>query len=235
MATAIDDPPLRIAAARRMLAREGCESMVAGHVSQRSPDAPDAFWISPFEYFDETVPERIIEVGFDLTLRRGTWEASPAIQFHAAIYAERADVGAIVHTPPRYISALVTRQEPVRAYNIVAALFEGKQSLYLENGLRPPVEGKSVVAALGDNDILLLSNHGVIIVARSLEEATVDAVLIEQAARYQMEVRVAGGSTLPAEVMRRRVGFFRDVATTQLWQANLERVRHTDPDLFVTA
>jgi ribulose-5-phosphate 4-epimerase/fuculose-1-phosphate aldolase len=140
-----------------------------------------------------------------------------------------------VHTHSRYISALVTRQEPVRAYNIVAALFEGKQSLYLEDGLRPPVEGKSVATALGDNDILLLSNHGVIIAAPTLEEATINSILIEQAARFQLEVSAAGGTTLPAELMRRRVAFFRDTATAQLWQANLERVRHTDPDLSVAA
>lgn len=232
---AIDDPPFRIAAARRMLAREGCESMVAGHVSQRSPDADDAFWISPFEYFDETLPGRVIEVGLDLTLRHGTWEASPAVQFHAAIYQEREDVGAIVHTHSQFVSALVTRQEPVRAYNIAAALFAGTQALYLEDGLRPPVEGKSVAAALGGNDALLLSNHGVIVVAPTLEEATVRAVLIEQAARFQLEVTAAGGTTLPSRTMRRRVAFYRDVAIKQIWQANLGRLRRTDPDLFVAA
>jgi L-fuculose-phosphate aldolase len=229
-----DHPRFRIAAARRMLAREGCESMVAGHVSQRSPTAPDAFWISPFEYFDETLPERVIEVGFDLTVRTGTWEASPAIQFHAAIYAERADVGAVVHTHSQYISALVTRQEPVRAYNITAALFAGSQTLYLEDGLRPPVDGKSIAAALADNDALLISNHGVIIVAPTLEEATVRAVLIEQAARFQLEVTGAGGTTLPSDALRRRVPFYRDTGIGQMWQANLARLRVTDPDLFVT-
>ena len=48
-----------IAMARRILAREGCESTVAGHVSVRAP-GEDAFWVSPFEYFDETVPERAV-------------------------------------------------------------------------------------------------------------------------------------------------------------------------------
>lgn len=232
---AIDDPALRIAAARRMLAHGGCESMVAGHVSQRSPEGADAFWISPFEYFDETLPERVIEVGFDLTLRHGDWEASPAVQFHAAIYQQRADVGAIVHTHSQYISALVTRQEPVLAYNISAALFAGGQSLYLEDGLRPPVEGKSVAAALGDGDALLLSNHGVILVAPTLEEATVRAMLIEQAARFQLEVRAAGGGTLPEAAVRRRTAFYRDVAIGQIWLSNLARLRRTDPELFVAA
>ena len=51
-----DDPRFRIAAARRMLARADCDSGVAGHVSERV-DGEDAFWVSPFGYFDETTPD----------------------------------------------------------------------------------------------------------------------------------------------------------------------------------
>ena len=225
--------PFRIAAARRILANEGCESMVAGHVSERS--GQDAFWISPFEYFDETLPERIIEVGFDMQLRQGSWEASPAVQFHAAIYEQRPDVGAIVHTHSTYISALTTKQEPVLAYNIVAAPFVGRQSLYLEDGIQPPVEGKLVAAALADNDALLISNHGVILVGASLEEATMRAVLIEQAARYQLEARAIGGSPLPDEAIAPRVEFFRSGGYHELWVAGLRRLRRTDADLFAAA
>ncbi len=60
-----DDPRFRISAARRILYREGCDSAVAGHVSARAEDRDDAFWISPFEYFDETTPDRIVKLSFD--------------------------------------------------------------------------------------------------------------------------------------------------------------------------
>jgi L-fuculose-phosphate aldolase len=229
----IDAPPFRIAAARRILANEGCESMVAGHVSERS--GHDAFWISPFEYFDETLPERVIEVGFDMVVRTGTWEASPAVQFHAAIYEQRPDVGAIVHTHSTYISALTTKHEPVRAYNIVAAPFVGKQSLYLEDGLQPPVEGKLVAAALADNDVLLISNHGVILVAPSLEQATMRAVLIEQAARYQLEATAIGGRPLSEEAVARRAAFFDNGGLVTLWDECVQRLPRTDSDLFAVA
>jgi L-fuculose-phosphate aldolase len=229
----IDAPPFRIAAARRILANEGCESMVAGHVSERA--GSDSFWISPFEYFDETLPDRVIEVGFDMVVRTGSWEASPAVQFHAAIYQQRPDVGAVVHTHSTYISALTTRQEPVRAYNIVAAPFLGRQSLYLEDGLQPPVEGKLVAAALADNDALLISNHGVILVGATLEEATMRAVLIEQAARYQLEATAVGGRPLPDDAVARRVAFFSNGGLTQLWDASMQRLPRTDADLFAVA
>ena len=55
------DPRFRIAAARRILAREGCESRVAGHVSERA-QGEDAFWVSPFGYFDETTPDMVVKL-----------------------------------------------------------------------------------------------------------------------------------------------------------------------------
>jgi L-fuculose-phosphate aldolase len=229
----LDAPPFRIAAARRILANAGCESMVAGHVSERG--GSDSFWISPFEYFDETVPDRIIEVGFDMVVRTGSWEASPAVQFHAAIYQQRPDVGAIVHTHSTYISALTTRQEPVRAYNIVAAPFVGRQSLYLEDGLQPPVEGKLVAAALADNDALLISNHGVILVGPTLEDATMRAVLIEQAAYYQLEATAIGGSTLPDGAVAPRAAMFSNGGLAELWDACMRGLHRTDADLFAVA
>ena len=60
-----DDIRFRIAAARRILYREGCDSNVGGHVSARA-DGEDAFWVTGFEYFDQTTPDRVCKLGFDL-------------------------------------------------------------------------------------------------------------------------------------------------------------------------
>jgi ribulose-5-phosphate 4-epimerase/fuculose-1-phosphate aldolase len=228
----VADSRFRIAAARRMLARNGCESMVAGHVSERAADA-DSFWISPFEYFDETLPDRIIRLGLDMTLLDGDWEPSPAVQFHAAIYQQRPDVGAIVHTHSTYISAFVTRPEEVAPLNIVGSLFTDDQVVFIEDGLAPPVDGKSVAAAFGDDNTLLISNHGVILIAATLEQATMRAVFIEQAARFHIEATIAGGSPIaPASVPLRRK-FLTETAIPLMWQANLRRLHTSDPDLFL--
>jgi L-fuculose-phosphate aldolase len=227
------DVRFRIAAARRMLARNGCESYVAGHVSVRTP-GEDAFWISPFEYFDETVPSRIIKVGLDLALREGDWEPSPAVQFHASIYQGRPDVGSVVHTHSPHVSAAVTRCEPVAGYSILSALFDGEQAVYVEDGTTPPVEGKLVAAALGDRDVLLLSHHGVILVAPTLEEAAMRAVLLEETARFAVDAAVAGGTRLRASSPERRT-FLREQVLPAMWASNMRRLQYSDPDLFAVA
>src|ERR1700742_4918392 len=82
------DVRFRIAAARRILHREGCDSNVGGHVSARASasDGPDAFWVTGFEYFDQTTPDRVCLMGFDLQPRVGELKMSPAVNFHARIY-----------------------------------------------------------------------------------------------------------------------------------------------------
>lgn len=230
----VADARFRIAAARRMLARAGCESMVAGHVSERAV-GEDAFWISPFEYFDETLPSRPVKVGFDLQVLDGVWEASPAIQFHAAIYAARPDVGSVVHTHSQHVSTYVTCNEPIGVYNICASPFAGDQAVYVEDGLIPPVEGPRVAAALADHDVLLLSNHGVILVGPTLEETTTRAILIEQAARFHVDVVRAGGTAMSATGIPARKTFYRETVMPLMWEAGLLRLEDTDPELFAAA
>ena len=77
-------PHFQIAAARRMLFRAGLDSQVGGHVSLRVP-GEEAFWVTPFQYFDETLPEHVSKVGFDLTvIEPGSLPASPGINFQMA-------------------------------------------------------------------------------------------------------------------------------------------------------
>jgi len=55
------DPRFQIAAARRILYREGLDSQVGGHVSVRVP-GEEAFLVTPYQYFDETLPEHVSKV-----------------------------------------------------------------------------------------------------------------------------------------------------------------------------
>ena len=44
---------------------------------------------TPFEYFDETTPDRVIKVSMAGELLEGDYEPSPAVEFHAAFRAAR--------------------------------------------------------------------------------------------------------------------------------------------------
>jgi L-fuculose-phosphate aldolase len=227
-----DDIRFKIAAARRMLYRNGCDSGVAGHVSARDADDRDAFWVTPFEYFDETTPDRVIKVSLDLEVLEGDHEASPALQFHAAVYRERPDVGSIIHTHSHQASVFSTLGREIGMYNVLAVMLHGEQALYADDGSHPSVEGKAVAAALGTKRVLLIKGHGVLIATDTVEHATVDAMTVEAAAAYHLQCETIGGDEIPpaevAQAKRDHDRYYRPM----MWAANLRRLRRSDPDLF---
>ena len=228
----IDDPRFRISAARRILYREGCDSTVAGHVSTRADDRDDAFWISPFEYFDETTPDRIVKLSLDLELLDGSFEPSPAAQFHAAIYAEKSALHSVIHTHSHWVSVFSSTEREIGMYNVGSVLFHEDQVLHADDGSGPPVDGATLASKLGDRHVVLIKNHGAIVVDENLENCTIKALMLEKAARYHIDCERLGGNEIPlAEVIRGR-GAYHKHFLPNMWKANLRRLRRSDPDLF---
>jgi L-fuculose-phosphate aldolase len=227
----VDDIHFKIAAARRILARNGCESMVGGHVSARA-EGEDAFYVSPFEYFDETLPDRIVKMSMDLEVLEGDWEASPAIRFHAGFYRARPDVNSVIHTHSRYVSIFATTRRTIGMYNVVSVLFHEDQALYEDDGTHPPVDPELMCTTLGNRRVLLIKNHGAIVVSQSLEKATIEACMLEVAAEYQVKAEAIGGTEFPDVEARRAREKYHRYFLPQMWDANFRRLRKSDPDLF---
>ena len=227
------DIRFRIAAARRMLFREGCDSQTAGHVSARAETEPDALWITPFQYFDETLPEHVARVSFDLDLREGEMEVSPAVKFHAAIYEACPDVHAVIHHHGYYISLFSTREDQlVGQYNIAASLFYEDQALFVDDAEHPNIEGERIVAALGDKRNLIMKNHGCIVAGDSLENTTIRAIMFEKCARLHLDAERIGGTELPRTESVTLKGNFKRYFLPQMWMAQLRRLQKSDPELF---
>jgi len=222
------DIRFRIAAARRILYREGCDSNIGGHVSARA-EGEDAFWVTGLEYFDQTTPDRVCQLGFDLEARVGSMAFSPAVNFHARIYETRPDVGAIVHLHSHYVTVLSSTGSTVGMYDVAAVLFHEDQATFADDGVRPHLE---VVDALGDKRVVLMKNHGAIVASQSLEQATIEAVMLERCARYHLECVAAGGTEIVEAEVRAGRAAYQKYFLPNMWDANLERLRRSDPDLF---
>jgi L-fuculose-phosphate aldolase len=223
------DIRFRIAAARRMLYRQGCDSNVGGHVSARAAGGEDAFWVTGLEYLDQTTPDRVVKLGFDLGLRAGEAIFSPAVNFHARIYELRPDVNAIVHLHSHFVSVLSSTGRTVGMYNVLSVLFHDDQTTYFDDGHRAHVD---VADALGDNRVVLIRNHGAIVASQSLEDATIEAIALEEAARYHLECEAIGGTEIAAAEVIGGKAMYRKHFLPTMWEANFERLRRSDPDLF---
>jgi L-fuculose-phosphate aldolase len=227
-----DDVRFKIAAARRMLYREGVDSQTAGHVSVRSP-GEDAFWATPFEYFDETMPDHVIKVSFELELLEGNWFASPALAFHAMTYRSRADVNSVVHHHGRFTSVIAGAGRPVGQYNLLATLFWQDQAMSFDTSNESSVNDEALVDALGDRNVVLIHNHGCLVVGPTLEVATVKAILLEKAAQYDYDAQIVGGkeSDIPERLESLKFNLEKYMLP-EMWAAQFRRLRKSDPELF---
>jgi L-fuculose-phosphate aldolase len=224
-----DDIRFKIAASRRILYREGCDSNVGGHVSARA-HGEDAFWATGFEYFDQTRPDKVAKLDFSLQVIEGELSFSPALNFHARIYQLRPDVNAIVHLHSHYLSVLSSVEgRTIGMYNVGSVLFHEDQATYFDDGHRAHVD---VADALADKRLVIMKNHGGIIASQSIESATIEALIAEQAARYHLECEAIGGTPiLEDEVVGGRAMYFKHFIPN-MWESNVARLRHSDPDLF---
>jgi L-fuculose-phosphate aldolase len=232
--SAPEDPPRILSLARRMLHREGLGSQIGGHVSLRAR-GEDAFWVNSLQYSDETLPEHISKVGFDLdVLVPGSMPASPGVNFHADIYRARPDVNCVVHVHAPNAVVLSSTDTPFGCYFVYGALFHEDVAYFQDDPLlTPDIEGEQICASLGSKSVLLMKYHGAVHVGDSVQETVVDAIAFELSCERQLAAMAVGGHPMEDNLCRsyrstyRRVGFH-----DQMWSANCRRLQMSDPDLY---
>lgn len=227
----------RIAVARRMLYRHGLDSQIGGHVSLRVP-GEDAFFVTPFQYFDECLPEHVSKVGFDLNvIDAGTLPASPGINFHASIYRHRPDVHAAIHTHSDKISILSSSDKPFDVYYAPGAIFAGDIGYFEDNGdVLPDEEGELIAGVLGTKRAVFMKHHGAVHVGATLEDVVVETILLEKCANYQIEAMSIGARPLPAaQAQAYRASYLKNGFQRREWDAYLRQLQRSDPVLFKAA
>ena len=185
--------PLRIALTCRKLATEGHAETLAGQVTFKADE--NTFWANPiFGGFANIRQSTVLQIDENLQVIEGDSIPNPGVRFHIWIYRARPDIRAIVHTHPPHASALsLIGRELAIAHMDVAMFYD--DCAYLPEWPGVPVaneEGRIISQTLGDKNSILLANHGLLTVGKSLEEATYLAVQFERAARLQLLAESVG-------------------------------------------
>lgn len=197
----------RVALANRILANEGLADY-HGHVSARIPGT-NRFLIKPvLKPLAEVTARDILIVEIDaykkmipeqrkrFDTRAGVIaEARPPREtiIHAAAYEARPDVNGVVHTHQLFAAAFGLARRPILpVHNTAGALYPGTPILDNSRLLITGEDGKQMVEALGQASALLLRGHGVVLVAPSVEEVTVNTIYLERAAKVQLIASLLG-------------------------------------------
>jgi len=184
----------KIAVASRILFEEGHSSGLAGQITARG-EASNTYFTQRFGLgFDEITASNLLLVDEDLTVLGGEGMPNPANRFHSWIYRSRPDVGCIVHTHARHVSALSMLEIPlVVSHMDTTPLYD--DCAFLPKWPGVPFgneEGKIISEALQDKRAILLAHHGLLVASARLEEACLIAVWFEKAAGLQLMAMSAG-------------------------------------------
>ena len=110
---------------------------------------------------------------------------SSEVNMHLEIYKKRPDVKAIVHTHSPYATGFAFSDKKLKRMEGFGEI----KNPYLSSieYKKPGTDelAKSASEGIGDEDVLLLKNHGVICVSDSLKEAMLLAVFVEETAKTQ--------------------------------------------------
>ena len=191
-----DKLPLRHAVAQtcRTLYAFGHDSGLSGQISARAEKEGTYYTQRMGLGFDEITSENLLIVDEDLNVIEGSGMPNPANRFHSWLYRARADINCIVHTHAPYVSTLSMLEVPLEIAHMDACLLYG-QVAFLKKWPGIPVgneEGEIISKAIGDKKAIMLSHHGLLVAAGSVEEACIMGVMFERAARLQLLAMAAG-------------------------------------------
>ena len=186
-----------LAAAYRLVALFGWDDLVFTHISARIPGRDDEFLINPYGLlFDEITASSLVRVDSGGNkLDDSPFPVNPAgFTIHSAIHAVRHDAQCVLHTHTLNGVAVSAQQAGVLALSqqsifVLASLgYHDYEGVALRDDEKP-----RLVRDLGDRSFLMLRNHGLLTVGRSIADAFVNMYLFESACTIQVRA-LAGGT-----------------------------------------
>ncbi|MEM6971194.1 MAG: class II aldolase/adducin family protein [Pseudomonadota bacterium] len=196
---------VNLAAAYRLVALWGMDEMIANHISLRLPGEEGHFLINPYGYMYEEITasslikidldgEIILKPDFDYGINRA------GFVIHSAIHRARDDAHCVIHTHTpagMAVSAMECGLLPMTqtALRFAKIGYHDYQSVAVDLA-----EQNSIVADLGDADLLILRNHGLLVVGPSVAQAFSNIYRVELACKAQVKAMAANtGMVLPPQ------------------------------------
>jgi len=196
----VDDERLhrkqRLAATFRIFARLGYDEGVAGHVTARDPERSDRFWVNPFaQHFATIRVSDLVCVDDTGAVVEGDKPVNrAAFAIHSQVHAARPDCVAAAHTHSvhgKAWSSLGRHLDPITqdacAFYEDHGLFDDYTGVVLDTE-----EGKRIAHALGDTKAVILRNHGLLTVGRTVDEAAWWFIAMDRSCQAQLLAEAAG-------------------------------------------
>ena len=182
---------INLAALYRLAVRFGWTDLTSTHISSRISDDPDHYLMNSHDVmFEEITASNLVKISFDGVMDipgRILNQAGHII--HSSILQARPEINVIIHSHTRAgiaVSAMPQGLLPLSQHAgfVLASL----SSHPYQDSTAASDEGDLLVRDLGDNQAMLLQNHGLLAVGRTAAEAFKYHYMLELACKIQVDV-----------------------------------------------
>jgi L-ribulose-5-phosphate 4-epimerase len=197
----MDDIALRekLADAGRILEIEGQGDYCMGHVTVRQPENPGRILMKAGGMgLEEMTPDNIVTIDIEGEKVAGTHARHNEVYIHTEIMRVRPEIQSVVHTHAPHSVIFSSLGKPLQPVGHPGAAFSDGLPVFSETTdlIVTQELGKAVARCLGQHQVLLLRNHGIVTAGRTLEEAIYLALVLEKACWMQLVAESAGGAKL---------------------------------------
>ncbi|MFN4004190.1 MAG: class II aldolase/adducin family protein [Hylemonella sp.] len=227
-----------LAACYRLVAHYGWSDLIFTHISARIPGPEHHFLINPYGLmFDEITASSLIRVDQDCNkLSESPFPVNPAgFVIHSAIHAVREDATCVLHTHSRAGVAVSAQKCGILPISQQSTFVLGSLAYHDYEGVALRDEEKPRLQAdLGTANFLVLRNHGLLTVGRSVADAFLNMYILESTCRIQLDAQ-AGGELVYVnpDILQGVASAVKKVTVGQganlTWPALLRKLERLDP------
>jgi ribulose-5-phosphate 4-epimerase/fuculose-1-phosphate aldolase len=209
----------KVAIGTRILAHQGLLDYL-GSVSGRLPGSDRIWVVSAFGLENpsraDTTLRQVVCIDLDGRVLEGDQDPTYEWRQHVEVYRARPDVGSVVHTHQKMAKAFaIAEREILPLLHIQSKIVARPIPVFSSAAFVSTSERARLLAkTLGDHYVCHLRNHGVIVVGKDVEEATVNTISLEQLAEMNFITAVLGKAhVVPAEEIEKLAAATGDLAT----------------------
>jgi ribulose-5-phosphate 4-epimerase/fuculose-1-phosphate aldolase len=192
-----------LAAAYRLVALFKWDDLVFTHITARIP-ATEHYLINPYGLmFDEMTASSLVKIDIEgKVLQETPFPINPAgFTIHSAVHAARHDTQCVMHTHTLNGVAVSAQKAGVLALSQQSIFVLASLAYHDYEGVALRDEEKPrLVADLGERTFLMLRNHGLLTVGRTIADAFQSMYIFEAACAIQLRAQ-AGGSLANGELI----------------------------------
>lgn len=190
-----------LAACYRLMPLFGMSDLIYNHITARIPDTEDEILINPYGYmYEEITASSLVKINLagdildNPNTDYGINEAGYVI--HSAVHGARHDVGCVIHTHSRAGMAVSAMKDGLLPLTQTSMRFKNITYHDYESVAIDLDERTRLVADLGNEDAMILRNHGLLVASPSVAEAFNAMYWLEMACRAQVDAMASGAELI---------------------------------------